>query len=56
MQWIGFVITFPKKVVINEAVELAKEFGGPRSYAFINGVLGGFMSELPEDTDKKTSE
>lgn len=30
----------PKKVIINEAVELAKEFGGVRSYAFVNGVLG----------------
>ncbi|MCL4375011.1 transcription antitermination factor NusB [Patescibacteria group bacterium] len=29
----------PKKVVINEAVELAKELGGERSYKFVNGVL-----------------
>lgn len=35
----------PRKVVINEAVELAKEFGGPRSYAFINGVLGSYVDE-----------
>lgn len=32
--------TEPVKVVINEAVELAKEFGGEKSYSFINGVLG----------------
>lgn len=32
--------TEPKKVVINEAVELAKELGGEKSYSFINGVLG----------------
>ncbi len=32
--------TQPKKVVINEAVELAKEMAGERSFAFINGVLG----------------
>jgi len=30
----------PKKVIINEAVELAKEVGGERSFAFINGILG----------------
>lgn len=30
----------PPKVIINEAVELAKEFGGEKSYAFVNGVLG----------------
>ena len=30
----------PGKVAINEAVELAKKFGGDESPAFINGVLG----------------
>lgn len=30
----------PQKVVINEAIELAKELGGAKSYSFINGVLG----------------
>lgn len=30
----------PSKVVINEAIELAKELGGDKSYTFINGVLG----------------
>lgn len=30
----------PPKVVINEAVELAKELGSERSFAFINAVLG----------------
>lgn len=30
----------PYKVVINEAVELAKELGGEHSYAFVNAVLG----------------
>lgn len=29
----------PRKVVINEAVELAKTFGGAESGAFVNGVL-----------------
>jgi N utilization substance protein B len=33
----------PKKVVINEAIELAKELGGEKSHTFVNGVLGKFM-------------
>lgn len=33
----------PPKVVINEAVELAKSFGGENSSKFINGVLGTVM-------------
>jgi N utilization substance protein B len=33
----------PKKVIIDEAVELAKEFGGESSPAFINGVLGAVL-------------
>lgn len=30
----------PPKVIINEAVEIAKDFGGDNSYKFVNGVLG----------------
>jgi len=30
----------PPKVIIDEAIELAKEFGGERSYAFVNAILG----------------
>lgn len=30
----------PPKVIIDEAVELAKEFGGDTSASFVNGVLG----------------
>jgi len=36
----------PYKVAINEAVELAKEFGGDNSGKFINGVLGTIVSLL----------
>lgn len=35
----------PYKVVIDEAIELAKEFGGEKSFSFINGVLGNIMEE-----------
>lgn len=30
----------PEKVAINEAVELAKKYGGEDSPAFVNGILG----------------
>ena len=36
----------PPKVVINEAVELAKAFGGDNSSKFINGVLGSLLKEI----------
>ena len=36
----------PPKVAINEAIELAKSFGGESSGKFINGVLGTVFSEL----------
>jgi len=39
----------PPKVVIDEAVELAKEFGSESSSSFINGVLGTIYKEEPEE-------
>ena len=36
----------PLKVVINEAVELAKLFGSESSHRFVNGVLGTFVTEM----------
>lgn len=36
----------PTKVSINEAVELAKRFGGEDSFAFVNGILGRVAKEL----------
>lgn len=35
----------PPKVVVNEAVELAKEFGADTSPKFINGVLGSVITD-----------
>lgn len=48
----------PPKVVINEAVELAKSFGGDNSSKFINGVLGTLLRQLHPSTEGniKTSE
>lgn len=36
----------PPKVAINEAIELAKSFGGENSGKFINGVLGTVYKEI----------
>lgn len=49
--------TVPPKVAINEAVELAKEFGADNSSRFINGVLGTAYRELygGEDASAKAS-
>jgi N utilization substance protein B len=38
----------PPKVVINEAVELAKGFGGENSSKFVNGVLGTLLRQREE--------
>ena len=38
----------PAKVAINEAIELAKAFGGSSSSRFVNGVLGAVYVELGE--------
>lgn len=40
----------PKKVLINEAVELAKEFGTESSPKFVNGVLGKLLITEEHDT------
>lgn len=50
----------PPKVAINEAIEIAKNYGGPNSGKFINGVLGTIYREIGEPgkddkpKDKKT--
>jgi N utilization substance protein B len=36
----------PVKVAVNEAVELAKSFGGDTSSKFINGVLGSIITNM----------
>lgn len=35
----------PPKVAINEAIELAKNYGGPNAARFVNGVLGTVYRE-----------
>jgi N utilization substance protein B len=42
-------IDVPYKVVINEAIELAKSFGAEESHKFINGVLDKAIKTLRQD-------
>jgi len=40
--------TAPYKVIIDEAVELAKEFGSENSPSFVNGVLGSIYNKIQD--------
>ena len=42
----------PPKVAINEAIELAKSFGGNSSGKFVNGVLGSLYKEIEKKQEK----
>lgn len=49
----------PPRVAINEAIELAKSYGGPNSYKFVSGVLGSIYeaSDLKQkDMEQKKKE
>lgn len=50
---LSFEKDIPPKVVINEAVELAKAFGGENSSKFINGVLGTAYRNLESQKETK---
>ncbi|MDD5032304.1 MAG: transcription antitermination factor NusB [Patescibacteria group bacterium] len=43
----------PPKVAINEAIEIAKTFGGESSGKFVNGVLGAIYKNLGETLKKE---
>ncbi len=45
----------PAKVAINEAIELAKTFGGETSGKFVNGVLGTVYKEIGEPGKDETT-
>lgn len=46
----------PPKVAINEAIELAKTFGGENSGKFVNGVLGAVYKEIGEPGKDETTQ
>lgn len=43
--------TIPAKVAINEAIEIAKTFGGISSGKFVNGILGAIFNDM-DDKEK----
>tara|TARA_Y100001970_G_C14236869_1_gene862372 strand:- start:722 stop:1153 length:432 start_codon:yes stop_codon:yes gene_type:complete len=43
----------PSKVAINEAIELAKNYGGPSSGKFVNGILGAMYNDIKEEESQK---
>ncbi len=46
-----YMESIPDKVAINEAIELGKNYGGPASGKFVNGILGALYNELPKEDD-----
>jgi len=44
----------PPKVAINEAIELAKNYGGESSGRFVNGVLGTIYREMEKTKEDKS--
>ena len=48
--------TQPQKVVIDEAIELGKQFGNEHSSSFVNGVLGSVVKEIPQPVEKPKTE
>ena len=46
----------PTGVAINEAVELAKRFGGDTSGSFVNGILGKIANSESEEKPEEKSE
>jgi len=53
VMWIGayelqHCLDVPWRVVLNECVELAKEFGGTDGHKYVNGVLNGLARQLRE--------
>lgn len=50
MFWSGSV---PARVAINEAIEIAKTYGGPSSGKFVNGVLGAMYNDLVKEHPEK---
>jgi len=53
IQEMKFDDDIPEKVAINEAIELAKTFGGESSGKFVNGVLGTIYKKILEERGEK---
>jgi N utilization substance protein B len=51
-----FCDDIPKKVIINEAIEIAKRFSGEQAPRFVNGVLDAILRRLKADPGPDTQE
>lgn len=51
-----FCADIPPKVVINEAIEMAKKFSGASSAGFVNGVLDAINKKLDREENTKTDD
>jgi N utilization substance protein B len=49
MTELKFMVDVPVKVVLNEAIELAKKFSTPQSSSFVNGILDSFAKQLDQE-------
>lgn len=49
-----YQLNTPPKVIIDEAVEMAKTFGNDTSPGFINGVLGAVLKQISHDPKSQT--
>lgn len=52
---IRFVKEVPSLVAVNEAIELAKQYGGKNSAKFINGVLSAVMHKYRQEENMRLS-
>ena len=43
----------PPRVTINEALELDKQFGDPRSYSFVNGILDAVCKSMDKQENRQ---
>lgn len=48
-----FSPNIPARVAINEAIEIAKNYGGESSGKFVNGVLGAIYKDMVEKGEEK---
>ena len=51
-----FCFDIPPKVVINEAIELAKKFSTDKSSGFVNGVLDAVFKKLKSESEQCKAE
>lgn len=51
-----FESAVPPKAAINEAVEIAKRFGGPNSSKFVNGALRTILRRIEEERSENSPE